>query len=228
LLLVCRERNDGLYRPITYLVAKMIEELTIFFFLSLLLTSIVFHPCKLGGEYLVFWLCNLVTTATGIGENPDPKTACLCVMHVDLSWCPCISDEPSTIVLHQAQIVMTIACCGLAALGYFIAAVSPNMDVANAALPAYVTVLLFFVGLLLRPQDQPKYWSWFAYIDFLKYAWAAQMVNQYEHQAAYISLPGHVDMRSNDITGQILMGDGKSVSHCCIHCQDAQEGTVHA
>ena len=67
-----------------------------------------------------------------------------------------------------------------AALGYFIAAVSPNMDVANAALPAYVTVLLFFVGLLLRPQDQPSYWRWFSYLDFLKYAWAAQMINQFE------------------------------------------------
>lgn len=37
------------------------------------------------------------------------------------------------------------------------------MDVANAALPAYVTSLLFFVGLLLRIQDQPAYWKWCAY-----------------------------------------------------------------
>lgn len=29
-------------------------------------------------------------------------------------------------------------------LGYFIAAISPNMDVANAALPAYVVTLMFF------------------------------------------------------------------------------------
>lgn len=73
---------------------------------------------------------------------------------------------------------------GRAALGYFIAAVSPNMDVANAALPAYVTVLLFFVGLLLRPQDQPRYWHWFSYLDFLKYAWSAQMINQFESSHA--------------------------------------------
>lgn len=37
------------------------------------------------------------------------------------------------------------------------------MDVANAALPAYVTSLLFFVGLLLRIQDQPNYWKWCAH-----------------------------------------------------------------
>ncbi len=47
-----------------------------------------------------------------------------------------------------------------AVLAYAIASVSPNMDVANAALPAYVTSLLFFVGLLLRIQDQPNYWKW--------------------------------------------------------------------
>lgn len=86
------------------------------------------------------------------------------------------------------------------------------MDVANAALPAYVTVLLFFVGLLLRPQDQPKYWSWFAYINFLKYAWAAQMVNQYEHQSTYLPATGHMEIHNPDITGQVLMGDGRSVS----------------
>ena len=76
-----RERNDGLYRPITYLVAKMTEELTIFFFLSLVLTAVVFAPCKLGGSYVLFWLVNFVTTATGIGARtrgapPPPWPAC--------------------------------------------------------------------------------------------------------------------------------------------------------
>ncbi len=47
----------------------MIEELTIFFFLSLVVTSLVFAPCKLSGSYLLFWLSNLVTTSTGIGAT---------------------------------------------------------------------------------------------------------------------------------------------------------------
>ena len=33
-----------------------------------------------------------------------------------------------------------------AVLAYLVAALSPNMDVANAALPAYVVTLLFFVS----------------------------------------------------------------------------------
>jgi ABC-type multidrug transport system permease subunit len=73
---------------------------------------------------------------------------------------------------------------GCAALGYFIAAVSPNMEMANSALPAYVTVLLFFVGLLMRNQDQPVYWRWFSYLNFLRYAWSAQMINQFEGSKA--------------------------------------------
>ena len=54
----------------------MTEELTIFFFLSLVLTAIVFAPCKLGGSYILFWLVNFVTTATGIGGRPHSALSC--------------------------------------------------------------------------------------------------------------------------------------------------------
>lgn len=60
-----------------------------------------------------------------------------------------------------------------AALGYAVAACAANMEVANVVLPLYVTVLLFFTGLLIRPLDQPAYWHWFSYIDFIHYAWAS-------------------------------------------------------
>lgn len=49
-----------------------------------------------------------------------------------------------------------------AVLAYLIAALSPTMDVANAALPAYIVTLLFFVGLLIRADSQPDYWHWYA------------------------------------------------------------------
>ena len=65
-------------------------------------------------------------------------------------------------------------------LAYFIAAMSPNMDVANAALPTYVVTLLFFGGFLLRYKDIPPWWYWYSTIDFLRYAWSSLMVNQFE------------------------------------------------
>jgi ABC-type multidrug transport system permease subunit len=55
-------------------------------------------------------------------------------------------------------------------LAYTIAALSPNMDVANAALPTYVTMLLFFAGCLIRWTNIPNYWKWFGYIDVLRWA----------------------------------------------------------
>ena len=67
-----------------------------------------------------------------------------------------------------------------AVLAYLIAALSPNMDTANAALPAYVTALLFFSGFLIVWPQIPKYWIWLAYLDFLRYAWGALMINQYQ------------------------------------------------
>ena len=49
-----------------------------------------------------------------------------------------------------------------AVLAYLIAALSPNMEVANAALPTYVVTLLFFAGFLLRWKNIPNYWKWCA------------------------------------------------------------------
>lgn len=56
-----------------------------------------------------------------------------------------------------------------AALGYLVAAMSPSMEIANSVYPAYVVSLLFFVGLLIRLPDIPKYWKWNVYINPLQY-----------------------------------------------------------
>lgn len=54
---------------------------------------------------------------------------------------------------------------------------SPNIDVANAALPAYVVTLLFFAGLLIRVDEMPEYWKWYSYIDFVRYSWMGLVRN---------------------------------------------------
>ncbi|GLC56437.1 hypothetical protein PLESTB_001104700 [Pleodorina starrii] len=65
-------------------------------------------------------------------------------------------------------------------LAYLIAAMSPNMDVANAAFPGFVVTLLFFAGQLMTLEAMPVWWKWYSRIDFLRYAWGALMVNQFE------------------------------------------------
>ncbi|CAK0787534.1 hypothetical protein CVIRNUC_010754 [Coccomyxa viridis] len=130
--LFARERNDGLYRVITYLCYKMLEELLLAIIISVVAACIVFYGVQLKGQWVAFWLTYLVTLANGI------------------------------------------------VLAYTVAAISPNMDVANAALPAYVVTLLFFAGFLLRYPNIPNYWKWYSYIDFLKWGWHSQMINQFE------------------------------------------------
>lgn len=87
--LFVRERSDGLYRPITYLLSKFFDEIFITIFASLIFSAVVFFAVDLTGSFLVFWLTYFLTLSIGI------------------------------------------------AMAYFIATLSPNMDVANAALPAY-------------------------------------------------------------------------------------------
>ena len=80
---------------------------------------------------------------------------------------------------YCCELTLTFCC---AVLAYLIAAISPNMDTANAALPAYVTVLLFFSGFLITWPKIPKYWIWMAYMDFMRYGWGALMINQFQGQ----------------------------------------------
>ena len=62
-----RERNDGLYRVITYLCAKMLDELVLAFFASIVFSCIVFFPLQLQGAWVVFWLVYFCTLSIGIG-----------------------------------------------------------------------------------------------------------------------------------------------------------------
>lgn len=130
--LFVRERNDGLYNVLSYLVYKICEELGVALLSSVIFSNVVFWPIKFQGQWVLFWLVYYATLGCGI------------------------------------------------VLAYCIAALSPNMDVANAALPSYVVTLLFFAGFLLRWDDIPKWWQWYGYIDFLRYAWGSLMVNQFQ------------------------------------------------
>ncbi|KAL4431462.1 hypothetical protein ABPG75_006718 [Micractinium tetrahymenae] len=148
--LFVRERNDGLYRVITYLVAKMVEELGIALINSIIFSNIVFWALQLQGSFALFWLIYFLTLSTGI------------------------------------------------VLAYFIAALSPNMDVANAALPTYVVSLLFFSGFLIRFDAIPNYWKWYAYIDVLRYAWGSLMANQFagERNVVWVDNESVLDLYS--------------------------------
>lgn len=88
----------------------------------------------------------------------------LCDLHyscMGAKGCPLACTVP-IISIHKPDLWLL----ELADVAYVIASLSPNLEVANAALPAYVTSLLFFTGLLNRTADMPSYWVCFCTIFF--------------------------------------------------------------
>ena len=62
-----RERNDGLYRVITYLCAKMLDELLVAILASFVFSVMVFYGVRFQGSLLLFWLVYLTTLSIGVG-----------------------------------------------------------------------------------------------------------------------------------------------------------------
>lgn len=167
--LFIRERSDGLFRVVTYLGFKLLEEFSVQFILCLPISAMVFYPLELSGSWALFWLVYYFTTLVGIS------------------------------------------------LGYFIAALSPNMDVANAALPLFITIFLFFTGLLIRWVDTPWYWRWVGYVNFLRYSWGALMINQFQGaNAIYLGS----EVRGEEGLGAFQQG-------CLVQCH-VKAGWAHA
>ncbi|CAK0786885.1 hypothetical protein CVIRNUC_010099 [Coccomyxa viridis] len=61
-----RETSDGLYSPLTYLLYKMVEELTMAVLMSVGFAVPVFYACQMQGSFFVFWLSWLISLADGI------------------------------------------------------------------------------------------------------------------------------------------------------------------
>ena len=66
------------------------------------------------------------------------------------------------------------------ALAYTFAALVPTLDAADAILPIYVTGCLYYGGFVITFDKIPESWEWHSYTVFLRYAWTALMVNEYE------------------------------------------------
>lgn len=75
-------------------------------------------------------------------------------------------------------------------LAYAIANLSPNIGVANAVLPAFVTASLFFTGNLMIYNDIPNYLKWAVFADFLHYPFAAITVSIFEDKPYALSVAG--------------------------------------
>lgn len=127
-----RERADGLYRVITYLVGRILDEVLWVLISSVIFGTIVWFATDLQGDYSIFWAVYTGNTLSGLG------------------------------------------------IAYCIAAIAPNLDAANAMLPAYASTLVLFSGFMIRLDDIPKYYSWYTRINFVQYSLSALLKNQYD------------------------------------------------
>ncbi|GAB4820601.1 hypothetical protein N2152v2_007647 [Parachlorella kessleri] len=127
-----RERSDGLYRPITYLIFKFTEEVAVASTVSIPYSLLLFYLVRLQGSFLLVWLIYIVSLGIGI------------------------------------------------ALALLAGALFSSVDAAGAALPAYITTLLYFAGFFIPWSQIPNPWKWYAVISYLRYSWGSLMVNQFE------------------------------------------------
>ena len=68
------------------------------------------------------------------------------------------------------------------ALAYAISAFAPTVDSADAMLPTYVTTVMFVAGVIMPTEEIPDQWAWYGWTSFIRYGWAAMMLNQFEGQ----------------------------------------------
>ena len=62
-----RERQDGLYSALAYLLCKLLEECLLSLGTSIFMSAAVFFAVGLQGNWLLFWAAFYLTTCTGIG-----------------------------------------------------------------------------------------------------------------------------------------------------------------
>lgn len=88
--------------------------------------------------------------------------------------------------------------CGIV-LAYMVAALVPTMEAANALLPTWVTINMYFGGLFLLFDTIPVGWKWFSWFSFLRYSWGSTMINQFKD-----SEPGMKRVFYDETSGQAL------------------------
>jgi len=67
-------------------------------------------------------------------------------------------------------------------LAYCISSLVPDLGAANALLPTYVTICMYFGGLFILFDKIGDWCAWYGYSTFLRYGFSALMINQFGGQ----------------------------------------------
>jgi hypothetical protein len=193
--LFIRERNDGLYRPLVYLIFKLCDEGCLLVPVTAVAAAAVFLGCRLQGSFVLYWLVQLATLANGTGARPWGWRWLRCEQHHQLTWpamhgCLLHSDAhtlprcPAS--AHLAVLFAALFSLSLththAALAFFLAAATPGLMVAMPLLSLTLVLKLLLCGFMIRTAALPVYWRWAVRLNFVHYGWRALMANQWAAQ----------------------------------------------
>lgn len=93
-----REQSDGLYRTITYLVFKTLEEVVLTAVTSLAFSLLVFYTVRLQGSFFIVWLVFLITQLVGVGQL-GPHMICMLESYIGLCF------------VHSHELLLLMHCC---------------------------------------------------------------------------------------------------------------------
>lgn len=178
-----RELADGCYAPITYYMAKFLEEAIIALFTSLVFTVVVYWGCNLQASFGIFFLAYYLTTLVGV-------ILAYAFASFFTSMYVCLYTENACILERVCTVMCTVMCCcrrrrlsplyRLLPCPYFVCV---HRSAANSWLPTYVTVNLYFSGFVILFEKIPPGWQWFGWTSFMRYSWAAMMVDNFGDSA---------------------------------------------
>eukprot|EP00193_Tetraselmis_chui_P013744 CAMPEP_0177770668 /NCGR_PEP_ID=MMETSP0491_2-20121128/11079_1 /TAXON_ID=63592 /ORGANISM="Tetraselmis chuii, Strain PLY429" /LENGTH=495 /DNA_ID=CAMNT_0019287961 /DNA_START=278 /DNA_END=1761 /DNA_ORIENTATION=+ len=102
-------------------------------------------------------------------------------------------------------------------LSFCFAMLAPTIDFANGSVPSYGGTLLFFMGYLISLDQIPVWWIWYSYIDFLRHAYVAVMVNEFkDYRINNIQVEGDEFSGILDVYGMDGMSAGASLGFLII------------
>jgi len=101
-------------------------------------------------------------------------------------------------------------------IGLALSASFKNVTMAPQVAPAVVILFLLFNGFMINEESVPAYFIWLKEVSFIRYAFKAVMVNEFDGSSFTCSAADESCVRSGDQVLSRLKFDGDSVSTCLL------------
>ena len=112
---------------------------------------------SIAGALAAFVYCPIVYFACGLAPGPENF-----LFFMLCAW-----------VINAAGVMATL----------FVAAASPSVEIAGAAVPLLMTLNFFVSGFMILPSNIPSWWQWLYQVSFAQWGFSALAVSQFSGQS---------------------------------------------